>query len=117
MIIVRWDSLPNTQQNGILTGYTVRFNQSTTGTVLPSVTTLTEEGLLAGTTYLIDVAASTAVGIGNYSDPTSQITVSIPPSLDGDGTVFERDTTRDITQDSIPIILPEIAAADLASFR
>ena len=117
VIIVTWD--PPTQQNGILTGYTVRFNQttSTTTPVLPNVTTLMVEDLVAGTTYLVDVAASTAVGIGDYSDPISQATVAIPPPLDDDDTVFGVDMTRDITQTTIPIILPEIPSADLGNFR
>ena len=119
VIIVTWD--PPTKQNGILTEYTVRFRNQTTNTTttfLPNVTALRMEDLLAGTTYLVDVAASTAVGIGDYSDPILQITVAIPPPLDDDDdTVFGVDMTRDITQTTIPIILPEIASADLESFR
>ena len=114
VIIVTWD--PPTQQNGNLTGYTVRFNQTTT-TVISSVTTLMVEDLLAGTTYLVDVAASTVVGIGDYSDPILQTTVAIPPPLGDDDTVFGVDMTRDITRNSIPITLPVIARADLESLR
>ena len=113
MIIVTWD--PPTKQNGILTEYTVRFRNQTTNTtttVLPNVTALMVEDLLAGTTYFVDVAASTAVGIGDYSDPISQTTVAIPPPPGGNPNM-----PGDITQNSISITLPEIASADLDSFR
>lgn len=71
------------------------------------------KNLMAGSTYFISIAAHNGAGIGAFSTPVTQATISIPPSIPVNE--FGTDTTRDITADAIPLLLPDIA--DLTAYR
>ena len=78
-ITVQWGPVePCDQQNGAITGYSVRYgseNISISGDSSGGMTTIT--GLTPSTTYYIQMAAETSAGTGVYSDP---LTTETPDS-------------------------------------
>lgn len=76
---VKWDKVPETKRNGIITGYTIGlFNGSLH---LRNITVCGEDNLteVIGdlemfVTYKVRVLASTTAGSGNFSSPEDAIT-------------------------------------------
>ena len=74
-ILVIWDPVPDTDQNGIITQYEVEFNQSTFNEISTSNLTTTNgpqlvvelEGLEEYVEYTVRVRAYTIVGPGPFS--------------------------------------------------
>ena len=72
-IRIFWDAVPTDDQNGIITGYNVKYkdklfsNHWKNVTVSASTLTLTINNLDFYRQYEFIVAGMTAVGIGNYS--------------------------------------------------
>ena len=81
-IFVEWGPPPESEQNGVITLYTVQF-QSPSDPMPVNQTTaslnLSLPGLFPGVTYNISVAAHTAVGPGPFSDVLQQETLAEPP--------------------------------------
>ena len=75
-ITVQWGPMePCADQNGAITGYSVRYgseNVSVSGDSSGGMTTIT--GLSPSTTYSIQVAAETSAGTGVYSSAVNQLT-------------------------------------------
>lgn len=73
---VFWEPPQLIQQNGEITGYSVRYRVIEGSYVYadPTNTSYHMEGLTAYTTYLISVAAKTAIGTGVYSTEIRQTT-------------------------------------------
>ena len=73
---VQWGSVePCADQNGAITGYSVRYGSeivSVSGDSSGGMTTIT--GLSPSTTYSIQVAAETTAGTGVYSSAVDQLT-------------------------------------------
>ena len=78
-ITVQWGPVePCTDQNGAITGYSVRYgseNVSVSGDSSGGMTTIT--GLSPSTTYSIQVAAETSAGTGVYSSAVDQLTSGV----------------------------------------
>ena len=68
---------PPTEPNGIITNYTIRYREeSTTSTYRTSPLSSNSThhyiiGLETTSSYLVEVAASTSVGLGPYSEPVA----------------------------------------------
>ena len=75
-ITVVWGEVPCADQNGAVTGYSVRYGvMGQTLTVNGTdVTQTIIENLMSSTTYFIEVAAVNSAGTGEYSDPSNQLT-------------------------------------------
>lgn len=73
---VFWEPPQLIQQNGEITGYSLRYRVNGGSYIYanPQDTSYHMEGLTAYTTYLISVAAKTAVGTGVYSTEIRQTT-------------------------------------------
>ena len=75
-ITVQWGPVePCADQNGVITGYSVRYGSETvfvSGDSSGGMTTIT--GLSPSTTYSIQVAAETSAGTGVYSSAVDQLT-------------------------------------------
>ena len=75
-ITVQWEPVePCADQNGVITGYSVRYGSeivSVSGDSSGGMTTIT--GLSPSTTYSIQVAAETSAGTGVYSSAVDQMT-------------------------------------------
>ena len=73
-------SQPPTEPNGIITNYTIRYREeSTTSTYRTSPLSSNSThhyiiGLETTSSYLVEVAASTSVGLGPYSEPVAVLT-------------------------------------------
>ena len=71
---------PPTEPNGIITNYTIRYREeSTTSTYRTSPLSSNSThhyiiGLETTSSYLVEVAASTSVGLGPYSEPVAVLT-------------------------------------------
>ena len=82
-ITLQWGAVNCIHRNGDITGYSVRYGvQGSGSTQTESVsgggaTITTISGLMASTTYSIEVAAVNSAGTGDYSDP---ITAETPES-------------------------------------
>ena len=82
-ITVQWGAVDCIHHNGDITGYSVRYGihgSGSTETVSVSgveATMPTISGLMASTTYTIEVAAVNSAGTGVYSDP---LTAETPES-------------------------------------
>ena len=81
-ITVQWGAVDCIHHNGNITGYSVRYGVQGSGTQTVSVsgseaTMTTISGLMASTTYSIEVAAVNNAGTGVYSDP---LTAETPES-------------------------------------
>ena len=71
-ITVQWGSVPCTHQNGVITGYSVRYGVEGSGS--PQTVTATGNGatisdLTPSTNYTVQVAAVNSAGVGDYSVP------------------------------------------------
>ena len=79
-ITVQWEPVNCREQNGEITGYSVRYGvQGNGSTQILSVsggdtTEITISGLHSFTTYAIEVAAMNGSDIGPYSSPISERT-------------------------------------------
>ena len=65
-----WDSLPTSEQNGVIIGYIINVTVIETGEKLQLVstsTTLTVTTLRPFRTYICIITAQTAIGIGPFS--------------------------------------------------
>ena len=78
-ITVQWGPVePCADQNGAITGYSVRYGSETvsvSGDSSGGMTTIT--GLSPSTTYSIQVAAETSAGTGVYSSTVDQMTEGV----------------------------------------
>ena len=71
-ITVQWGTVPCADQNGPITGYSVRYGEMGSGSTRNESATGNEEvisGLKTSTNYTVEVAAETSVGRGDYSEP------------------------------------------------
>ena len=81
-ITVQWETLDCIDQNGDITGYSVRYEAVDSGSTDSvtvegnSTTSDTVTGLNSSTTYSVEVAAVNGAGVGVYSDPLSVSTNS-----------------------------------------
>ena len=81
-ILVEWGPPPVGLQNGVITQYTVRFQNSSGVMQTITATAVTSFNLInltPGVIYDISVAAHTMVGPGPFSDVVQQPTLSEPP--------------------------------------
>ena len=72
-ITVQWGSVPCIHQNGVITGYSVRYGVEGSGNT-PQTVTATGNGatisdLTPSTNYTVQVAAVNSAGVGENSDP------------------------------------------------
>ena len=115
-INVSWDPPPLEVQNGLITHYNVCYvveGGAQAEQCIPSSltsTTLTM-GISPGTTYLIRVAAATAVGLGPFSGYYRQMTLPEPPSIP----LPPSPTNVPVTTTTISITLPTVT--NLQEFR
>ena len=77
-ITLQWETIPCLQQNGDITGYSVRYlgdgyteNMTVSG---GNTTEVTISGLTSSTAYSVQVAGVSAGGTGVYSDPLNLTT-------------------------------------------
>ena len=71
-ITVQWGTVPCADQNGPITGYSVRYGEMGSGSTQTESATGNEaviSGLQTTTNYTVEVAAETSVGRGDYSEP------------------------------------------------
>ena len=71
-ITVQWGTVPCADQNGPITGYSVRYGEMGSGSTQTETATGNEaviSGLQGSTNYTVEVAAETSVGRGDYSEP------------------------------------------------
>ena len=71
-ITVQWGTVPCADQNGPITGYSVRYGEMGSGSTQTERVTGNEaviSGLQGSTNYTVEVAAETSVGQGEYSEP------------------------------------------------
>lgn len=125
-IAINWTIVDPDLQNGIITNYTVLFQlldgngnrngnvRSKTVEVLSTVLTAAD-GIEAGVTYNISVAANTIVGRGPTSRGINQPTILEPPDLIRNGDFVEVDQNL-ITETTILITLPSIPGSDFSHF-
>lgn len=71
---ILWESVPHIHQNGNITHYTLRYRPVLSSTVLVNVPAVEgmsylAVGLIPGTLYSIEVAASTSQGMSDFSHP------------------------------------------------
>ncbi|XP_077482047.1 protein sidekick-2 isoform X1 [Stigmatopora argus] len=87
-IMIQWQPPPESHQNGILRGYTVRYRL--TGLPVdyqiknissPDVTTLLLEELIIWTNYEIEVAAFNGAGLGAFSRKVTEWTLQGVPTI------------------------------------
>ncbi|XP_065805877.1 protein sidekick-2 isoform X6 [Labrus bergylta] len=87
-IMIQWQPPPESHQNGILRGYTIRYRL--TGLPVdyqiknissPDVTTLLLEDLIIWTNYEIEVAAYNGAGLGAYSHKVTEWTLQGVPTV------------------------------------
>ena len=79
-LTVQWEAVPCIEQNGDITGYTVRVMTSGETDRVEDVGDVLQDtisGLTASTTYSIQVAAVNSIDTGPYSDP---VTIDTPDS-------------------------------------
>ena len=118
-IDISWDPPRLELQNGLITHYNVCYlaeggaqtEQCVNVSSSLTSTTLTM-GISPGTTYLIRVAAATAVGLGPFSGNHQQMTLSDPPSIPPPP---PPPTGVPVTTTTISITLPTIT--NLQEFR
>ena len=71
-ITVQWGTVPCADQNGPITGYSVRYGEMGSGST-QSESAIGNEAVISGlqgsTNYTVEVAAETSVGRGDYSEP------------------------------------------------
>lgn len=100
------------EPNGILISYTLQYRimdtTATNMTIPASPLFFTLEGLDAGTEYKIMVAGETSVGMGNFSSPVLQFTISNPPLITA---AVQQSTSGGVTTNTITVTLPEISSA------
>ena len=79
-ITVQWGEVPCIHQNGVITGYSVKYEVMGSGdtmTMAASVNETTIDNLMSSTTYSIQVAAVNSEGTGVYSDPITATTEGV----------------------------------------
>ena len=118
-IVVTFHPTPPSMRNGIVSMYTVQYQNETDTlaiTVLPRPIILTANlvNLNPGSEYRVRIAAHNGAGIGPYTPDVSQTALSIPPNIPMDAS-FQRNNDRQVTQTTIPILLPNIL--DITSYR
>lgn len=106
-------------QNGIVLMYTVQYQNETDTLAItvdpgPNILTVTLVNLNPGSDYRVRIAAHNGAGIGPYSLDVFQTALSIPPDIPMDAS-FQRNSDRQVTQTTIPILLPSIP--DITSYR
>lgn len=77
LLVIAWDHPPKEGRNGIIVSYTVRITSkynSRTVTTSNNDTNISVHNLLTLTNYSIQIAASTTIGIGPFSNPVWSIT-------------------------------------------
>ncbi|XP_067344021.1 protein sidekick-2 isoform X2 [Channa argus] len=87
-IMIQWQPPPESHQNGILRGYTVRYrltglpvDNQIKNISSPDVTTLLLEDLIIWTNYEIEVAAYNGAGLGTFSHKVTEWTLQGVPTI------------------------------------
>lgn len=68
--VISWDPPPTSEQNGVITGYTINVTAVETGEMFQlfsEETSLNVDTLVPFTTYFCVIAASTSIGTGPFS--------------------------------------------------
>ena len=116
-IDVSWDPPPLDDQNGLITCYNVCYNvegaqaEQCVNASSSSTSIILTMDISPGTTYLIRVAAATAVGLGPFSGDYRQMTLPEPTSIPSSPSP----TNVPVTTTTISITLPRIT--NLQEFR
>ena len=83
-ITVQWGEVPCIHQNGVITGYSVKYEVMGSGDTPQtmavdgaSVNETTIDNLMSSTTYSVQVAAVNSEGTGVYSDPITATTEGV----------------------------------------
>ena len=121
-INLSWTEVEPDLRNGIITNYIIQY-QIRNGdgnirnkTVVGLTTTLTaNDGIVAGVTYIITVAARTMIGPGPTSALAMQGTITQPIDISGGAQPITANTNA-VTQNTIPITLPSIPGATPNNF-
>ena len=74
-IHVQWGPVPCIDQNGDITGYSVRYGSETQFVAGDSVTEVTISNLAPSTTYNVRVAAANNAGTGTFSNSNFVVTL------------------------------------------
>ncbi|KAF0025691.1 hypothetical protein F2P81_022572 [Scophthalmus maximus] len=83
-IMIQWQPPPESHQNGILRGYTIRFAHregKIKNITSPDVTNLLLEDLIIWTNYEIEVAAYNGAGLGTFSHKVTEWTLQGVPTI------------------------------------
>uniref|UniRef100_A0A665VQZ9 Sidekick cell adhesion molecule 2b n=1 Tax=Echeneis naucrates TaxID=173247 RepID=A0A665VQZ9_ECHNA len=87
-IMIQWQPPPESHQNGILRGYTVRYrltglpvDYQIKNITSPDVTNLLLEDLIIWTNYEIEVAAYNGAGLGTFSHKVTEWTLQGVPTI------------------------------------
>ncbi|KAM8836507.1 protein sidekick-2 isoform 4-T4 [Spinachia spinachia] len=87
-IMIQWQPPPESHQNGILRGYTIRYrltglpvDYQTKNISSPDVTNLLLEDLIIWTNYEIEVAAYNGAGLGTFSHKVTEWTLQGVPTI------------------------------------
>ena len=115
-IVLGWTIVDPDLQNGDITNYTVQFQNGNGNPGIKTVDALTitltaDDGIEAGVTYIIAVAASTLVGRGPFSSEVTQATIPEPIDIAANADPIIVDTNG-VTETTIPITLPSIPGAN-----
>ena len=72
-IIIEWDPVPKGSENGIIQGYLVQYGEPQSQMRNQSISGFRAVlgGVQHNTSYAIQVAAFTSMGVGRYSQPLS----------------------------------------------
>ncbi|AWP17995.1 putative protein sidekick-2-like [Scophthalmus maximus] len=87
-IMIQWQPPPESHQNGILRGYTIRYrltglpvDYQIKNITSPDVTNLLLEDLIIWTNYEIEVAAYNGAGLGTFSHKVTEWTLQGVPTI------------------------------------
>ena len=108
-IRVEWGPPPPEEQNGAITVYTVQYVASTSASSQRENTTALrlDITITPGESYTVSVAAGTAVGLGPFSEPLLQKTISPAPTF---SPIFPPMDSAPTTRTSISFTLPPLPA-------
>lgn len=117
-IRLTWEPPPTDKQNGVIVEYIIHYyvvsDPQSSATCNTTSLELTLEELEAGTEYSISIAAVT-VSLGPFSNELTQQTIMQPPLFPPEPPTIS--SRIDITENTIPIVLPLFDETQLRQFR